>query len=72
MHKARLIFRGKPPPKGHAFLPSMRFEMVDYQLRIFMGEITARARCPVCRHPLVAHVGRKGPAFRCACPTRDC
>lgn len=25
------------------------------------------ARCPLCRHPLIAHVSREGPAFACLC-----
>ena len=25
------------------------------------------ARCPVCRFPLVARLGRRGPYFHCAC-----
>jgi hypothetical protein len=28
------------------------------------------ARCPVCRAPLQAVVGRRGPFIRCLCPPR--
>ena len=26
-----------------------------------------QARCPWCRHPLIARVGKKGPYFHCGC-----
>lgn len=28
------------------------------------------ARCPLCRHPLVARLDRQGPYFFCQCPRR--
>ena len=34
------------------------------------GEELAAARCPVCRHPLIARLGKRGPYFHCACRRR--
>jgi hypothetical protein len=33
------------------------------------GAFLAAARCPLCRWPLVARMGRGGPYFACACNT---
>lgn len=36
----------------------------------FQEEDLGTARCPVCRHPLIARQGRAGPYFHCGCPPR--
>jgi hypothetical protein len=31
------------------------------------AEILSEARCPVCRAPLIARIGRRGPYYFCLC-----
>jgi hypothetical protein len=67
MLRPRPRFRGKPPPRGQGFLPSIRTEAADYQAKLGMTDVTDSARCPCCRRPLVARQGRAGPYFHCGC-----
>jgi hypothetical protein len=39
--------------------------------RRLWSEIMGVARCPCCRAPLVARMGRYGPYFHCRCRTED-
>jgi hypothetical protein len=38
--------------------------------RIDAGDLLDTARCPCCRAPLVARMGRAGPYFHCRCCER--
>ncbi len=42
----------------------------DLQQCHAVAEILGEARCPLCRFPLVARMGPRGPYFPCRC-TRD-
>lgn len=39
--------------------------------RVDSVDLLDTARCPCCRFPLVARMGRKGPYFDCRCNTRN-
>ncbi len=40
---------------------------VNLQQRPSAADVADVARCPRCRAPLVARMGRRGPYFHCAC-----
>ena len=41
--------------------------IMDRQQRQGAADIVGVARCPLCRAPLVARMGCRGPYFHCAC-----
>ena len=40
--------------------------------RVDSVDLLDTARCPCCRVPLVARMGRDGPYFPCQCPRKEC
>lgn len=46
-------------------------ERKDGRNRVDTGDLLDTARCPCCRAPLVARMGRAGPYFHCRCCERD-
>jgi hypothetical protein len=51
-----------PPPDS----PGTR--TLDHGQRHAAADVVGEARCPLCRAPLVARMGRGGPCFPCRCP----
>jgi hypothetical protein len=43
---------------------------LDTQRRQDAADLEGTARCPRCRAPLVARMGRRGPYFHCRCLER--
>lgn len=70
------------PPFAHRFpAASESFEVLvaseiladgvrEAKQRHAAAEVAGEARCPCCRMPLVARMGRDGPGFPCRC--REC
>lgn len=48
-----------------------RGEGLDQQRRQNVADTLCDARCPCCRAPLVARMGRDGPYFHCLCSERS-
>jgi hypothetical protein len=40
--------------------------------RVDPADVLETARCPLCRAPLVARMGRDGPYFHCCCRPLPC
>jgi hypothetical protein len=53
----------------HAALdaPASASDRPRERTRIDAGDLLDIARCPCCRFPLVARMGREGPYFHCRC-----
>ena len=47
-------------------------ERAGERQRVDSVDLLATARCPCCRAPLVARMGRDGPYFHCLCSQRRC
>ena len=41
--------------------------LADRKLRRDGSDDLGEAKCPLCKAPLVARLGKKGPYFHCAC-----
>jgi hypothetical protein len=61
-HPGRLPRSGAGPPDP------LGTRAMDVQHRHDAAEVAAGVRCPRCRTPLVARMGRHGPCFPCRCP----
>ncbi len=57
-----------PPPAPAAPVASELFTPgLDLQRQQDAADCLGIARCPLCRGPLVARMGRNGPEFQCQC-----
>jgi hypothetical protein len=72
------MYRASHPRLDPTFILEMavprvrkRGEGLDLQRRQNTADILCEARCPCCRTPLVARMGRHGPYFHCLCSERQ-
>jgi hypothetical protein len=53
--------------RARASLPSLFNPRAEVRLRRAAADILGTARCPLCRHPLVARMQGGKPSFCCGC-----